>query len=80
MNAFHEAGITYFVPPFHGKEVISACLPVVYHWKHVPTGKTGTHTVYLFPGDVKRFPKLLAYWNRTKEWEYSLTKFVLVVL
>ena len=81
---YREANVTYLVPPFTNTEDIFVrrygLLPVVYKWKNVPTGRTGTHTVYLFPEDVKRFPNLLAHWNRTAEWKYTLTNSVLVVL
>jgi hypothetical protein len=83
-KAYREVGITYFVPPFtYQEEIYVGCyrlLPVVYRWKHAPTGREGTHTVYLFPEDVKRFPLLLAHWNRCEEWEYTLTNHVLVIL
>lgn len=82
-KAYREAGITYWVPPFTEAEEIYLgsyrCLPVVYRWTHKPTGRTGTHTVYMFPEDVKHFPTLLAHWNRTEEWEYTLTNCPLMV-
>jgi hypothetical protein len=74
-RAYREAGVTYFVPPFtEGENLYVNCyklVPITYQWKNKPTGRMGTHIVFLFPEDVKRFPSLLQQWNRTQEWEYS---------
>lgn len=73
---YHEVGITYCVPPFTKAEEIYigsfGMVPVSYRWTHKPTGKTGLHIVHVFSESVKRFPILIAHWNRTEEWEYTL--------
>lgn len=74
-KAFREAEITYFVPPFSSEEQIYIdCYKlerVTYQWKHLPSGKTGQHSVCLF--DKNDIHRLIGHWNRTKDWEYSLT-------
>lgn len=74
-TCYREADVTYYVGPFTSEEQIFVdCYKLRamrYGWRHNPTGRTGHHTVYVFPEDVKRFPRLVAHWNRTKEWTYS---------
>ena len=83
-TGYREAGVTYYVPPFRREEQIYVecykMVPVRYKWNYVPTGKEGTHVVYLFKEDVKRFPCLIEYWNRTADWKYTLTNSSAVVL
>lgn len=71
---YREVGITYCVPPFLKKEekAVRGMVPIVYYWHYRPTGRRGTHIVFIFPEDEKRFPSLLAHWNRTENWHYSL--------
>ena len=69
-----EAGITYCSPSFLEEEKLWVSIymrPVTYKWKHITSGGTGFHVVYVFTEDVKRFPLLLAHWNRAEDWEYS---------
>lgn len=73
-----EAGIHYYVPPFAADEIIPfGICHVRYYWRHKPTGRSGMHYVYLLqPGKMN---VLIEHWNRTENWEYSLTDYRPVV-
>ncbi len=74
---YRDAGVTYCVPPFTAAEQIGVdchrMQRMTYAWKHKPTGRTGSHTVYVFHYEVKRFPDLISRWNLCMPdvWEYS---------
>lgn len=75
MKMFHEAGVTYCVPPFTRDEQInvdySGMQPIAYRYRHCG-GHEGTDTVYIFPEGKKDFLNLLAHWNRAEDWTYTL--------
>jgi hypothetical protein len=68
---FHEAGVDYLVPPVDEDDLSEAgnWMHVYYHWEHVPSGRIGTHSVYVHHEDD--IHKLLNHWNRFKDWKYT---------
>lgn len=66
---YTEAGITYAcaAKPEH---IPAGMITIRYHWKHIETGRTGTHAIQVYK--FQDLDTLLAYWNRCiKEWQYS---------
>jgi hypothetical protein len=41
-----------------------------YEWEYKPTKSKGIHEVYTF--SASGLQKLIAYWNRTKSWHYTI--------
>jgi hypothetical protein len=67
-NLLTEAGVTYTFDYQLGKE--HKAYAYHYRWKHIPSGRCGTETVYCF--DLQDFFKLLTNWNRNPDgWVYS---------
>jgi hypothetical protein len=65
-----EVGVFYSFETYPNVEPVTKGMqPYDYTWKHVPSGKTGCDTVYLW--HESHLARLCKCWSRTAEWQYS---------
>ena len=70
-NVYHEAGVDYMTPPVLQDELYDGgWMHFVYNWFHVPSGKKGTHSIYIHHAD--ELDKLLNHWNESSDdWKFT---------